>query len=470
MSSARKPLRACLPLMVAVAVAVAAASASAALAAWSAPTTVSAPHDSVDDLQLASGPAGDLLTWESSDLVPPMRQDFEPIVARYAVAPAGGSFGPERTLPASYAGGRLVNLGGGRIAQLIFVPGADGTHTPEVALGRVDGSFGAPQRVRASVFNYAATVAGDPRGDVLLAWVTGPYSRRKLWASVRPAGGRFGTPHCLSASHAGLAVTAAVGTQGDMVVAWDANGRVYASVRRHGHAWRPVQNLGAAAVGTLNQVAPYVGGDGRVIVAWYHEQLSGDGPSVPGYTQVAVQPPGAGRFEAAQTLARDPSGSWNGSEPVVVANGTDGWLVAFLAQPGPTLNNLNPPILKVAYGNGNRLDAPQTISPPGQQASFLAAAAGPRGAIVTWTASPTSAPYAPAETAVYAAFGTPPAGRLGAPQQVSPADEHAVDAVATYSPSGDRWIVAWMARLQYQSPLNPGPMVVRAAFCEAACQ
>lgn len=481
MLSSRK-LLARRPLMVTAIVAVMATWAPAALATWSAPATVSAPHDAISDLQLASGPNGDLLAWRYYDLIPPAMEIFGAPGARYAVAPPGGSFGPERQLPASYATGPLVNLGEGGVAQLIMRRTGVDTTEPEVALGNVDGVFGAPQRIHASVWGQHASLAGNLRGELLLAWISSPRSgQRQVWVSVRLAGRRFGTPKLLSAHANGLSVTVAVGPPDhspniggcscDMVVAFDSkNGRMLASVLPHGpHAWGPVQDIGPAAEGTINEVAPYIGRDGRVTVAWYHEQLSEGGPLGPGYTQVAMQPPGAHRFGPPQTLERDPPTATIGGEPMVVGEG--GRVLAFLAQPGTPVSGFTPAVVKVAYRKGNRFTAPETISPPGQQASELAAAEGPIGPIVTWIGRAISLPSSPSTSnpAVYAAVSATQVDQLEAPQQVSPA-EHATAPIPVYSSNGSRWIVAWTGRPQDQSPLTTGPLVVRASFCQLDCR
>jgi hypothetical protein len=475
--SSGRPFPAIGPLLLAAVVAVMATSAPAAHGEWSAPVTISAPHDQIGGLQLASGPFGDLLAWRYSDLIKP-KGIFGTPGARYAIVGAGGSFGPELRLPNSYATGALVGLGEGHVAQLTFIRSGLNTSAPQVSLGEVNGRFGAPQRIRASVWVGRASLAGNSRGELLLAWISSPRSgHRQVWVSARPAGGRFGAPQLLSARANGLSVTSAVGPPAhrtdlggfasDMVVVFDSKqGRILARVRPHLRSWGPLQDIGGAAVGTENEVAaPYIGRDGRVTVAWYHEQLSEGGPLGPGYTQVAVLAPGAHRFGAAQTLERDPPAAAIGGEPVVVSSDGRSRIVAFLAHPAAGASGVAPGVVKVAYGRGSRFGAPQRISPAGQNASDLAAAEGPAGEILTWIGEDPPSYF---DGAVYAAFGGPVKNTLGKPQKVSPS-EHVSIAVPTYSPSRGRWIVAWASRPQYQSPFTPGPMLVRAAFCQALC-
>lgn len=456
-------------------------SAAAALASWSSPQTVSAAHDAISDLQLVSSPSGDLLAWHYSDLVPPAREIAGPPRASYARAPVTGTFGPEHQLPASYATGPLVNLGGeGKVAQLILRRTGPDTAEPEVALGSASGVFASPLRIHASVWAGHASLAGNFHGELLLAWISSPRAgHRQVWVSMRLAGKRFGAPQLIDANANGLSVTAAVGPpvhrtniggcSCDMVVVFDSKrGRLLASVLPHGpHTWGPVQDVGPAAQGTLNQVTAYVGRDGRVIVAWYHEQLSEGGPLGPGYTQVAVLPPGARRFAPAQTLERDQPTATIGGEPAIVVEG--GRILAFLAQPGTPVSGFTPAVVKISYRTGNRFGRPETISPVGQQASELLATQGLSGGILTWigsaTALPSPSPVFP--SAVYAAISNAAGTRLESPQRVS-SDEHATAAVATQTSSAG-WIVAWTNRSQYQSPSLPGPLVVRVSLCSEAC-
>jgi len=459
--------------------------APAARGAWTAPATVSSAHDAIGRIQIASGPAGDLLAWQYNELLPPAREVFGPAGAAEVVAGASGQFGPEVVLPASYATGSLVGLGsglsGGPVARLILRRTGVNTAEPQVALGSVDGIFAAPVKIRASVWVSHASLAGNLSGELLLAWITSlPSGRRQVWVSARPAGGRFTKPQLISSSADAQQVRAAIGAPAhragrsgfaaDMVVAFPSKrGRMLASVRLHGGGWGPVQDVGAAAVGNNNGIALNIARSGRVVLAWQHQQLSEGGPLGPGVTQVAVVPAGAHSFMRAQTLERDPNASLAGS-PALASDDGRGLLLAFIAQPGVPVQGFTPSVVRVAYGHGNRFSAPQTISPSGQQVSGLAAAEGPNGDIVTWSGGPNSpfSALAPAP-AIYAAISGPLAVNLGRAQQVTP-NEQAELAAPAYSPAGQRWIVAWRGHPQYESPKSPGAAFVRVTACPGACQ
>lgn len=452
--------------------------APAVRAEWSAPVTISAPHNQIGGLQLASGPAGDLVAWKYWDLID-AKGIFGTPRARYAVAGAGGSFGPERPLPASYAGGPMVNLGGGHLAQLLLLRTGVNTSRPEIALGSVGGSFGAPQSIHgASVFVGRAILAGNARGDLLLTWIAADAHgyHRVVWASVRPPGGRFGSPQVISSRAEAEQVAAAVGSQGDIAVAFPNKwGRMLARVRRHRQPWGPLQNLGPAAGGNENDVTPFVGDNGRVIVAWYETQLCEGGCVSPGYTRVAVQPAGESRFRRAQLLERDATGlagtpSGVSLAPIVIAVPGHAPMVIFLARGAtqPAASPLTPATVKVAYPKGLGLTAPQAIFPANQQAGDVAAATGPNSAIVTWIREDLPAYYT---GTVFAAVRLPATGMFGPPEQASPS-EHVLSTLPTFNTASRwpnnsiaPWTLAWTSRPQSEastvvrvsSPLCPSP-------------
>lgn len=444
--------------------------------------TVSAPHDAISNLGLATGYSGDFVSWHFYDLAPPARQIFGPPGASYAVAPASGPFGKPRRLPASYATGALVALGGGGVAQLMLRRTGVNTAKPSVAIGDVSGRFGSPLPVAGTVWVGRASLAGNRQGELLLAWISSPRAgHRQVWASVRLPGHGFAAPQLISSSADGLAVTAAVGpgahgtasasrAASDMVVAFDSKrGRMLVRARSHGHGWGAVDDIGAAAVGNANRVAtPYIGRSGRVTVAWYHRQLSEGGEAGPSYTQAATRPPDRGAFLPAQTLAESQNGPLAGEVALI---GGDGYppLLAFLAtasskEPTPARS-----VVRISWMHGDRFSAAQTISPPGQWATGVAGAMGATGPLVTWLGGPNSpsSPRSPG-AAVYAVLGRAASTQLGAPVKVSPS-EHVQSAVPLQSESASRWIIAWSGLPQFLSRQLPGQSVVRVTTCSMAC-
>ena len=323
-----------LPLIGALAL-VAATPTPSLAAGWSPAVSVSAAHDMISNVGLASGPSGDMVFWRFYDLAPPTRQIFGPPGASYAGSPPAGPFGRPRPLPASYASGPLVALGGGGIAQLILHRTGVNTAKPSVAIGDVSGHFDPPLPVAGSVWVGRASLAGNRNGELLLAWISSPRSgHRQVWASVRLPGHGFAAPQLVSSSANGLAVTAAVGpgahatapagrAASDMVVVFDSKrGRMLVRVRPHGSGWGAVSDIGPAAVGNENEVAtPYIGRNGRIAVAWYHRQLSEGGEQGPSYTQVAVRPPDRRKFLPAQTLAKSQNGPLAGEVALVGRRG-----------------------------------------------------------------------------------------------------------------------------------------------------
>ncbi len=440
---------------------------------WSVPATISVPHTFVGELQLASGPAGDLLAWKHEDMIYPQGIAGAP-GASYALAAPGGSFSTERRLPASYASGPTVNLGAGRLAQLILLRTGVDTDRAEVALGSVGGGFKTPLAVPgASVEIARASLAGNARGDLLLSWISADVHgyHRVVWASVRAPGARFSPPQIISSSAEAEQVKVAVGPQGDMLIAFPSKyGRMLARVRRHGQGWGPLQYVGPAAGGNENDLTPFVSSSGRIVLGWYETQLTEGGDQYPAFVRVAVQPAGKSRFRAQQVLERDATGLTGapigGSlAPLVLSVGGHAPMVVFLGrgetQPATSLLE-TPDVVKVAYPSGLGFAAPQAISAAGVQADDVSAAAAPNAAIITWV----SGSYDTG--AAYASLLPSAVGRFGPPTQVSPS-ERVLSAVAGYSATGMRWIVAWTSHQHYQSELAPGPLSVRASFCQALC-
>ncbi len=465
-----------------VALCAAAAPTPSPAAGWSPPVTVSAPHNAISNLGLASGPSGDMVYWHFDELEAPADQIFGPPGASYAVAPPAGPFGASQPLPASYASGPLVALGGGAVAQLILRRTSVNTAKPSVAIGDVSGHFGSPLPVAGTVWVGKASLAGNRSGELLLAWISSTRAgQREVWASVRLSGGGFAPPQLISCSADGLSVTAGVGpgahgsstnsrAASDMVVAFDSKrGRMLVRVRPHGSGWGAAADIGPAAIGNDDEVAtPYIGRNGRIAVAWYHRQLSEGGEAGPSYTQVAVKPPNRGAFLPAQTLAKNQNGPQSGEVALV---GGDGYppLLAFLATASSSEPTPARSVVMLSLSKGDRFSAARTISPPGQWASGVAAAVGLGGPIVTWLGGP-NPPFSALSpgAAVYAALGAPGSNRLGAAVEVSPA-EHAQSAVPARTENGARWIIAWSGLPHFISPLVPGLPVVRVTTCSEGC-
>lgn len=474
---------------VCAAVVVALVAAPTAHAQWSAPATVSARHDAISEVQVAGSSGAALLTWHHADLAAPARTIFGPAGASYSTTLGEAPFPPERPLPAAFATGPSVNLGLDSVAQLILRPAGAATTTPEVALGSVNGDFAKPLVVKASVWSSQAGLAGNGNRELLLAWIAQTPAGRQVWASVRPPFGQFGKPQLLAgAATNAQSVTVAVGAsmhadgrgglRSEMLVAF-ANGRrrMLARVRsyRAGASWGPTQNLGPAATGHVNEVAARIGGDGRIVVAWFHHQLSEGGEPAPGYVQVAVEPRGSQRFLPAQTLQRDPSPSLGG-QPVVLSPGLDRLAVAFVGQTAAArAGTFTHSQIEVSYTSGTRFGAPAAVSPQNLQATQLAGGEWPGGAVLAWSAS-VGTPFSASEggpiqlspgPAIYTSSSEASGGRFAQAIQASPF-EAATAPVIGYSPTGSRWILAYTASARTPASLT-GPKVVRVVFCRTRC-
>jgi len=228
----------------------------------------------------------------------------------------------------------------------------------------------------------------------------------------------------------------------------DKYGRMLARVRPHGRRWGPLQHIGPAAGGTENDVTPFVGAHGAVVVAWYETQLCSGGCESPGFTRVAVQPAGASRFRAPQLLRRDPVpllGAPAGRRlaPIVIAATGRAPMVIFLAHglPVPFGSRITPTVVLVSYPRGLGFAPPQAVSAADEQAELPAAAAGPHGVLLTWIRA--DAPFN-GGTVLAAVLSTMPGG-FGPPEQASPS-EHVRSVVPMFN-SASRWLLnipPWM--------------------------
>ena len=333
-------------------------------------------------------------------------------------------------------------------------------------------------------FADRVSLAANSQGDLLVSWIAADVhgQHRVVWASLRPAGGRFGTPQVLFRGGPNVGGPwATIGRDRVMVVAFAADYGMFARVRRGMQGtWQPTAHLGAAALGSENDVTPYVSWLGEVVVAWYHTQLCEAGCESPGFTEVAALPVGARRFRSTQLLVRDPVGtqgapSGRSLAPVVFSHPWFPPMIAFLAAGAPAPGSApTPTVVKLVQSvgsgytaKGSSFTAPQALSPATEQASDVAAAVGPDGMIVTWIRD---APPMYANGTVFAApTVSAPGYPFGPPEQVSPS-EHVSSALVTFNPASRwphnavaPWIVAWTSRIQAEGPGNTAHTVVQIA-------
>jgi len=424
------------------------------VAGWTRPQTVTSGSPLFGEPLLFAGPAGELLSW--SYAAAPHRTEG----AGESVAGAEMHFGSPRPLPYGINGRRLVDLGGGRVAQLILKPTGLNTSAMSVSLGSTNGVFSHPLHANGSVYAGRASLAGDRRGDLLLAWIAanGNGSHRQVWASVRPPGKGFAAPRLINGSAEAEQVQTGVGVGGAMAIAFaskEPHELMFARVRPPRGRWGPQQNIGPAAEGAENDTSIFVTAAGDAIVAWYHTQACAAGCESPGFVDVAVHRAHARRFAPVQLLWRSTYGLIGVSSgislaPALAAAPGGAPLVAFLARvgsAGPSTTPLVPTAVMVATPSGSRYGAAHEISPPGQQEADVAAAAGTHGALVTWIKVEPLHFGGP----VVAAIGDV-RGHFGAPEQISPLEE-AFKAVPVFNPNGrwpanetGPWTVAWTGR------------------------
>jgi hypothetical protein len=437
-------------LAAAVATLIAAAPASAAT--WTAPTTISAPHTFVSPLSAAAtGNGSVVLDWAFQDGVGNTATNG---VRGASLAPGATAFGPERTLPRDTS--QVVPYASRSIAALIDTTVAVDRRRLSVAFGTPDGpSLGTPRTVATDDVAFVPRLAVGSNGAGILAWIArASGSRRVVKVSLRAPGGRFGASSIISGTGRANSIVAAVGARGERVVAFERGGRLLSRFRAPGRNWGPVEDLGAVAAGTENELAALVVGGGRTTIVDVHRQLSEGGDTGPLLVDAWVRPAGASRFRTAQRL--ESGAQVAASPPVLVPLEARGaalaWRGADPASPGTPAGpgrRVNVSIM----GTDARFGTPQAVSAPGDATTALGGASNGSGAILSWVRL---APGSDTSGQVFASVrvGT---GGFGPAEPVSPAENASLTApgIAPAGPPGGTPFVAWASRPGGEGPGVP---------------
>jgi hypothetical protein len=314
--------------------------ASAQAAPWSAPRDVSGPHTFIDGLWTGGG----LIGWRSED--------------------------GEAGAPAGRVGDPVFFDGGAAVALLK-------AHGDLRVAKRSGGRFGSGKRVAKRSTISRPVLAGNPRGDLALAWFENRGTANdRVEVAIQRKGHAFGAPIRLATGRI-RSVSAAVGSKGDVLVAWDARGKIRTRFMRHGHGFGKAETLRSrpAFFATLHTA---VTSSGRAYVAWAAQFLSEGGDRGAGFYQVAVKPAGA-KFRSARLLDQVSAGVNVGSLDLALT-GHDNALVAWSA----ALVRAAATDASGHFGAARQLSAvapEQDLTPPG--AVDVAATAG--HSLVTWT-------------------------------------------------------------------------------------
>jgi hypothetical protein len=441
---------------VATAAAALVAAGPATAATWTAPATVSAPHTFVNGLEAASSGDGTVVSdWRFQDGV----GNGATTGARDAsLAPGAATFGGERTLPGATT--QVVPYAQRSVAALLQanLDTAGRRVRLSVAFGSATGpSLGTARSVVVDDVAFVPRLAMGTDGSGVLAWVARTSgARRVVKVSLRAPGGRFGAPSIISGTGRANTITAAVGPQGQRVVAFERGGRLLARYRPANGSWGPIQDLGAVAAGTDNEVAALITSGGRAMLADVHRQLSEGGDAGPLLVDAWVRPVGATRFGVRQRL--DQADGVQASAPALVQGDGRGAVLAWAgSDPGapPTPNGASSRVRVSVTGADGRFGAAQPLSPAAQPVTGVGAAGNGGATVVSWVRI---AAGSDVSGQVFAAL-RPVGGAFGAPEAVSP-DEHAASTAPSFTRTPDnRPLVLWTAR-----PGGEGPGVPLASI------
>ena len=428
------------------------AAAPAGAATWSPPATVSAPHTFVSPLDAApSGNGTAVLSWRFQDGI----GANAPGGARGAsLLPGATSFGPERGLPSATT--QVVPYAQRSIAALLRtdLDAAGRRVRLAVAFGSADGpSLGTARTVATDDVAFVPSLAMGSDGSGLLAWIArASGNRRVVKVSLRSPGGRFGAPSIIVGTGRANSIVAAVGARGERVVAFERSGRLLARYRAPGHNWGSIQDLGAVAAGTDNELAALVNG-GRTTIVDVHRQLSEGGTTGPLIVDAWVRAVGASRFGSVQRL--ESGAQVASSPPALVPLESRSALLAWLGNdpasqstPGGPGRRVNVSIM----GANARFGAAQPLSAPGEAATSVGAASNGDRAIVSWVRlAPTS------DTSGQVLASVRIGGAFGPAEVVSPPENASLTApgFAATGGAGGTPFVAWASRPGGEGPGIP---------------
>ena len=440
-----------LSALAAVAAASLLAAAPAGAATWSPPATVSAPHTFVSPLEAASSGNGTVvLHWGFQDGI---GAGASTGVRGASLLPGAAAFGPERTLPGDTL--KVAPYARRSIAALLTPRDrAGGIIRLAVAFGSVDGpSVGAPRTVATDDVAFVPSFAVASDGTGLLAWISrASGNRRVVKVSLRAPGGRFGAPSIIAGTGRANSIVAAVGPQGQRVVAFERSGHLFTRFRAAGHNWGSIQDLGAVAAGTDNELAALIANGGRATIVDLHRQLTEGGDTGPLLVDAWVRPVGASRFGARQRL--EDGGQIESSRPELVEIEGRGAVLAWLgADPSSQSSPLGPGrrVNVSLMGASGRFGPAQALSASDEAAVAVNAAGSGGNVIVSWVR-----PTAGSDTSgqVMAALRLAGAGFTPA-EVVSPVENASLTAPGFSGSPGSVPFVAWASRPGGEGPGVP---------------
>jgi len=302
------------------------------------------PKKMTSAVSTATGPSGSpsiaidgagngVIMWNRSDAA--ISSHFDVYTSRYSVANDTWS------APAMLSNGincayglKVVANGSGTVAviynQFQRTDGIGGNGDPSdiwVATGTTTGGFTAYTKVSSSanLIYGQATLAIDPAGDLLAAWIQGGSSGYfDVWVSRQPAGGGWETPQTIGNSVIGacyLPVVAFDGS-GNAFAAWkqqfDAESRQYVAASRYDRvsgAWSSPAAI-SENIGDTDSQSIAVDSAGNATVVWYQIESAAVTVRAARYLPAS----GWGAFALISTMGPDYNGYTVAPVPLVAVN------------------------------------------------------------------------------------------------------------------------------------------------------
>jgi hypothetical protein len=431
--------------LAALALAALALAAPAAVAAppWSAPQDLSSPHQFVDRPAIAfTGGGVAVATWAWQDGTHRNAAAGASLAARGPHQPV---FGPEQGLGTPGRVGRastlvgLVAYGSRRalLAQVRHVrrnPLRADADRLEVSFARAGARFGPRRTVAVGPQMLRATIAGNSRGDVAIAWWERGDGSSRLFASVLPAGRHaFGRPTRLASRGFGDVAVAVSAGRRDVLVAWAAGGAVRArTLASRADAFGPQIRVSRSPAPQAD-VEAALSRNGRAAVAWASQRVTEGGETGPIRYAATVGRAGARTFALERRLETQPASLL--ASPVRLAmdprgRATVAW--AGLTATGAVVVRVADAAVGRTFGLG------RDVSPAGARPADLVA--GPGGQrLAVWVAGPFG------ESGTVGAAYAPPAGDFGPPETISTGPGARVPRAA-FDPRTGRATAVWSER------------------------
>ncbi len=229
---------------------------------WQPPQDLSRPTEYASGPQVAVDPAGDaVVTWQASASYHQME------TAQASVRPAGGAWSPPEDISTVGALTPQVSVDAAGNAIAVWLQG----NRSLAAYRPAGGTWSAPEEIAATDGVFVASIAQDPAGNAMAAWMLIDGRGQRVQAAVRPAGGPWGPPEDLSSTGVSFYPEISIDAAGNATVLWlqydGGDAVVKARTRPAGGEWESPADL-SPVPGRSDLPKLAVGANGDAVAVW----------------------------------------------------------------------------------------------------------------------------------------------------------------------------------------------------------